>query len=107
MHNYQRREGQRVEIVVRFTVMKWPLNQIKSLATPATALAFLKSRRRKLIALASLTAIAALIVGWTVKRRADREFEADRTLSEGRTFAPVGKDVRRAFTGDAVKFILR
>ena len=54
--------------------MKWPLHQIKSLATPATTMAFLKSRRRQLIAFASLIVIAALIVGWAVKRRADREF---------------------------------
>jgi ligand-binding sensor domain-containing protein len=85
--------------------MKWPLNQIKSLATPSTTMAFLKSRRRQLIAFASLIVIAALIVGWAVKRRADREFEAARALSEGRAFAPFEKDVRRAFTGDEVKLI--
>src|SRR5499426_4462776 len=85
--------------------MKWPLNQIKSLATPATALAFLKSRRRSLIALASPIAIAALIIGWTVKRRADREFEAARALSEGRAFAPFEKDAMRSFAGDEVKLI--
>jgi ligand-binding sensor domain-containing protein len=85
--------------------MKWPLNQIKSLATPATTMAFLKSRRRQLIAFASLIVIAALIVGWTVKRQADREFEAAQALLEGRAFAPFEKDVRRAFTGDEVKLI--
>ena len=78
----------KIEIAVRFTVMKWPLNQIKSLPIPATAAAFLKRRRRSLIALAALIATAALIAGWTVKRLADREFEAARMLSEARAFAP-------------------
>ena len=91
--------------IVRFTVMKWPLNQIKSLPTPATAAAFLKCRRRSLIALAALIATAALIAGWTVKRRADREFEAARVLSEARAFAPFEKEARRAFAGDEVKLI--
>jgi ligand-binding sensor domain-containing protein len=85
--------------------MKWPLNQIKPLPRPAQAVAFLKRRRRSLIALASLIAIAALIIGWTVKRRADREFEAARALSEGRAFAPFEKDAMRAFAGDEVKLI--
>jgi len=85
--------------------MKWPLNQIKLLPTPAPAAAFLKSRRRPLIALASLIAIAVLIAGWTVKRRADREFEAARMLSEGRAFAQFEKDARREFAGDEVKLI--
>src|SRR5499426_305400 len=85
--------------------MKWPLNHFKPLPRPAQAVTFLKRRRRSLIALASLIAIAALIIGWTVKRRADREFEAARALSEGRAFAPFEKDVRRAFTGDEVKLI--
>ena len=72
--------------------MKWPLNQIKLLPAPAPAAAFLKSHRRSLIALASLIAVAVLIVGpiagWMVKRRADREFEAARALSERQAFAP-------------------
>src|SRR5262245_2539418 len=85
--------------------MKWPLNQINLLPTPAQAAAFLKSRRRSLIALASLMAIAVLIIGWTVKRRADREFEAARALSEGRALAPFEKDARLAFAGDGVKLI--
>jgi ligand-binding sensor domain-containing protein len=85
--------------------MKWSLNQIKPLPRPAQAVAFLKRRRRPLIALASLIAIAALIIGWTVKRRADREFEAARALSEGRAFAPFEKDAMRAFAGDEVKLI--
>src|SRR5499426_1794846 len=74
--------------------MKWPLNHFKPLPRPAQAAAFLKRRRRSLIALASPIAIAALIIGWTVKRRADSEFEAARALSEG-----------RAFAGDEVKLI--
>src|SRR5262245_40887791 len=73
----------KIEIVVRFTVMKWPLDQINLLRRPATDVAFLKSRRF-LIALASLIALAVLIIGWTAKRRADREFEAARVLSERR-----------------------
>jgi ligand-binding sensor domain-containing protein len=85
--------------------MKWPLNKFKPLPRPAQAVAFLKRRRRSLIALASLIAIAALIIGWTVKRRADREFEAARALSEGRAFAPFEKDAMRAFAGDEVKLI--
>jgi len=84
--------------------MKWPLNQINLLPTPARAAAFLKSRRF-LIALASLIALAGLILGWTVKRRADREFEAARELSEGRAFARFEKDARQAFAGDVVKLI--
>src|SRR5262245_37347237 len=86
--------------------MKWPPDQIKSLPTTAQAVEFLLNRRgRSLIAFASLIAIAALIVGWTVKRRADREFEAARALSEGRAFAPFEKDAMRAFDGDEVKLI--
>jgi len=85
--------------------MKWSLNQIKPLPTLATAAAFPKWRRRSLIAFAALIATAALIVGWTVKRRADREFEVARVLSEGRAFAPFEKDARRAFVGDEVKLI--
>jgi ligand-binding sensor domain-containing protein len=85
--------------------MKWPLNQIKAHPTPAQALAFLKRRRRPLIALASLIATAALIIGWTVKRLADREFEAARALSEARAFAPFVKDARRAFAGGGVELI--
>ena len=85
--------------------MKWPLYQIKPLPRPAQAVAFLKRRRRSLIALASLIAIAALIIGWSVKRRADREFEAARALLEERAFAPFEKDAMRAFAGDEVKLI--
>jgi ligand-binding sensor domain-containing protein len=85
--------------------MKWPLNQIEPLPTPAQAVTFLKRSRRSLIALASLIAIAALIVGWTVKRRADREFEAARALSEAQEFAPFEKDAMQAFAGDEVKLI--
>jgi ligand-binding sensor domain-containing protein len=85
--------------------MKWPLNQIKSLPTPAMAAAFLKRRRRSLIALAALIATVALIAGWTVKRRADREFEAARVLSVARAFAPFEKEARRAFAGNEVKLI--
>src|SRR5215510_7594783 len=86
--------------------MKWPLDQIKPLPTTAQAVEFLLNRRgRSLMALATLIAIAALIVGWTVKRRADREFEAARALSEGRAFAPFEKDAMRAFAGDEVKLI--
>jgi len=85
--------------------MKWPLNQIKPLPRPAQAVAFLKRRRRPLIALASLIAISAPVIGWTVKRRADREFEAARALSEGRAFAPFEKDAMRVFAGDEVKLI--
>src|SRR5262249_27322089 len=86
--------------------MKWPLNQIKQFPTTAQAVEFLLNRRgRSLIALASLIAIAALIIGWTVKRRAEREFEAARALAEGRAFAPFEKDAMRAFAGDEVKLI--
>jgi len=85
--------------------MKWPLNQIKQLPRPAQAVAFLTRSRRSLIALAPLIAITALIVGWTVKRRADREFESARALSEGRAFAPFEMDAMRAFAGDEVRLI--
>src|SRR5215510_15909099 len=85
--------------------MKWPLDQIKQLPRSAQSVAFLTRSRRSLIALASLIAIAALIVGWTVKRRAEREFEAARALSEGRAFAQFEKDAMRAFAGDEVKLI--
>src|SRR5215510_3650745 len=86
--------------------MKWPLDQIKPLPTTAQAVEFLLNRRgRSLMALATLIAIAALIVGWTVKRRADREFEAARALSEGRAFDPFERDAMRGFDGDEVKLI--
>src|SRR5262245_20294523 len=89
--------------------MRWPLNQIKPLPKLAQAEAFLRRRRRALIALATPIAIAVLIAGaiagWMVKRRADREFEAARALSEGRAFAQFEKDVRRAFAGGGVELI--
>ncbi|HEY7179812.1 MAG TPA: hypothetical protein VIC84_00270 [Blastocatellia bacterium] len=69
----------------------------------------MKSRRRLLIALASLLAtavlIGALIAGWIVKRRADRELEAARARSAERAFAPFKKDELRAFTGGGVELI--
>jgi ligand-binding sensor domain-containing protein len=77
--------------------MKWPLNQIKQLSTRAQA-AFL-------IPLAALIAIAVPITGVMVKRRADREFEAARALSEARAFAPFEKDALRAAGGDGVELI--
>src|SRR5262245_50594351 len=85
--------------------MKWTLNQINLLSAPARAAAFLRSHRRSVAAFALLIAIAVLIVGWTVKRRAEREFETSRTILEERPFAPFEKDMRRAFAGDGVKLI--
>src|SRR5262245_18995011 len=85
--------------------MKLPLNQIKLLQSSARAAAFLKSHRRFLAALALLMAIVVLIVAWTVKRRAEREFEAARALLEERSFAPFEKDTRRAFAGNGVGLI--
>jgi ligand-binding sensor domain-containing protein len=85
--------------------MKWSLNRIKLPPTLAPAAAFLKWRRRSLVALASLIAIAVLIAGVMVKRRADREFEAARALSEGRAFAPFEKETRLAFSGGGVELI--
>jgi ligand-binding sensor domain-containing protein len=86
-----------IEAVARFTDMKWPLNQIKQLPMRAQA-AFL-------IALAALITIAVLITGVMVKRRADREFEEARALSEARAFAPFEKDTFRATGGDGVELI--
>ena len=85
--------------------MKWPLNQIKLPPRLAPAAAFLKSRRWYLIALVSLLAIAVLVAGVIVKRRADREFEAARALSEARAFAPFEKESRRALAGGGVELI--
>jgi ligand-binding sensor domain-containing protein len=85
--------------------MKWPLNQIKQLTALAPAAAFLKSRRRSLIALVLLIAITVLIAGLMVKRRADRELESARALSEARMFAPFEKESLRAFTGGGVELI--
>ncbi|HZF38221.1 MAG TPA: hypothetical protein VE715_05335, partial [Blastocatellia bacterium] len=45
------------------------------------------------------------IAGWMIKRRADREFEAARALSEGRALALFEKDARRAFSGGGVELI--
>lgn len=85
--------------------MKWPLNQIDLLASPALVEAFLRRKGRLLAALALLFAIAVLIAAWTVKRRADREFEAARALSEERAFVPFEKDARRATGGDGIELI--
>src|SRR5262245_16352547 len=85
--------------------MKWTLNHNNLLSSLARAAAFLRSHRRLLAAFALLIAIAVLIVAWTVKRRAEREFEASRTLLEERPFAPFDKDARRAFAGDGVRLI--
>src|SRR5262245_4825981 len=85
--------------------MKWTLNHNNLLSSLARAAAFLRSHRRLLAAFALLIAIAVLIVAWTVKRRAEREFEASRTMLEERPFAPFEKDTRRAFAGDGVRLI--
>lgn len=85
--------------------MKWPLNQINLLASPALVEVFLRRKGRLLAALALLVAIVVLIGAWTVKRRADREFEAARALSEARAFVPFEKDARRATVGDGVELI--
>src|SRR5215468_5741963 len=85
--------------------MKWHLNQIHLLQSLSLTAAFLRSHRRSLAALALLVAIAVLIAAWTVKRRAEREFEAARALSEERAFAPFEKDVRRATGGAGVRLI--
>ncbi len=85
--------------------MKWPLNQIDLFPSHTLTEALLRRKGRLLAALALLVAIAVLIAAWTVKRRADREFEAARALSEGRAFAPFEKDARRAFAGDGVELI--
>src|SRR5262245_34500027 len=85
--------------------MKLTFNQINLLQLPARSASFLKSHRGSLIAIASLFVVSALISAWTVKRRAEREFEEARELSEARAFAPFEKDARRAFAGDEVKLI--
>src|SRR5262249_27890072 len=85
--------------------MKWQLNQINPLQSSAPAAAFLRSHRRLLAALALLIAIAVVIAAWTVKRRAEREFEAARASAEERPFAPFEKDLRRATGGDGVRLI--
>jgi hypothetical protein len=85
--------------------MKLQLDQTNPLQSPSRAAAFLKSRRRPLAALALLIAIAVLIVAWTVKRRAEREFEVARMLLEERSLAPFEKDARRAFAGAGVRLI--
>src|SRR5215813_3161816 len=85
--------------------MKWQLNQINPLQSSAPAAAFLRSHRRLLAALALLIAVAVVIAAWTVKRRAEREFEAARASAEERPFAPFEKDLRRATGGDGVRLI--
>ena len=85
--------------------MKWQLNQINPLQSSAPAAAFLRSHRRLLAAVALLIAVAVVIAAWTVKRRAEREFEAARASAEERPFAPFEKDLRRAFAGDGVRLI--
>jgi ligand-binding sensor domain-containing protein len=85
--------------------MKLQLNQINLFQSPSRAAAFLKLRRRPLAALALLIAIAVLIVAWTVKRRAEREFEVARMLLEERSLAPFEKDARRDFAGGGVRLI--
>jgi ligand-binding sensor domain-containing protein len=77
--------------------MKWPLNQINRL--PARVKAVF------LIPLASLVAIAVLIAGVMIKRRADRVFEEVSALSGARAFAPFEKDTLRAFAGGGVGLI--
>jgi hypothetical protein len=98
-----------IEIIARFTVMKSPLNRINLLSRTALAAAFQKWPRRSRIALAALIAIAVLVAvmyaGWMVKRRADRELDAARALSEARGFAAFEKDTQRAFTGGGVELI--
>ncbi len=84
--------------------MKWPLNQFT--ATPITTLAntFLNPRRRWLIGLALLC--AGLIVAWTVKRNAQREFDAAWSRLEKQSFVPFEKETRLALPGGEIKLIL-
>lgn len=83
--------------------MKWPLKQIKPI--PARIAAFLRGRRRWLMALSLLMAGAVLVAAWEIKRRAEREIDAARASLESQSFVPFKKDVRRAFAGNEVRLI--
>jgi len=83
--------------------MKWPFYQINTI--PAPAAAFLKSHRHLLMALSLLIACAILAAAWTVKRRAEREFEAARASLEKQSLVHFGKEIRRSFAGNEVKLI--
>lgn len=83
--------------------MKWPLEHINPI--PAQAAAFLKSHRRRLIAISLLIAGAILAAAWTIKRQAEREFEAARESLEKQSLVAFEKETRRAFAGNEVKLI--
>jgi len=85
--------------------MKWPSYQINLIHSPAQAVVFLRSRRRWLAPLSALVVIAILVAAWAIKRRAEREFEAARALSEKQSLAPFEKETRRAFASDEVRLI--
>src|SRR5262249_45564745 len=75
----------KIELNVGGVAMKWLLNQINHRFASAQAVAFLRSHRRLLMALSLLIASAIFVAAWTVKRRAEREFEAARAMSEERS----------------------
>ncbi|MGE0128595.1 MAG: hypothetical protein AB7U82_10990 [Blastocatellales bacterium] len=83
--------------------MKWPPEQINPITAPVVAL--LKSHRRLLMALSLLFAGAILIAAWTIKRRAEREFDAARASLEKQSLVTVEKEMRRAFAGNEVELI--
>ena len=85
--------------------MKWSFYQINMILLPARAVTFLRSRRRWLAPLSALIVSAILVAAWTIKRRAEREFEAARALSEAQAIAPFEKEIRRAFASDEVRLI--
>jgi ligand-binding sensor domain-containing protein len=62
-------------------------------------------RRRWLVGLALALLCAGLIAAWTVKRNAQREFDAARSWLEKQSFVPFEKEARPALPGGEIKLI--
>src|SRR5262245_46078416 len=59
-HNQPRREQSEIKVNLRFTVMKWPLNQFVPLPSPTLVEALLRRKGWLMAALALLVAVAVL-----------------------------------------------
>lgn len=85
--------------------MKWPLDHIAMPPVTTLANTFLKPRRRWLIGLALALLCAGLITAWMVKRNAQREFNAARSLLDKQSLVAFEREARPALLSGEIKLI--
>src|SRR5262245_41631069 len=83
--------------------MKWTINQfsaslIRTLKQP-------RINRRVLIGVVILATTVGGLAAWTIKRRANREYDLARSALERTMLVPFEKDLRRALDPSAVTII--